>query len=86
MEAHFKQVAPEFESLVKSGRFKKRSAAFYQDGSLRHVGWLGAVPPAVKGLADVAFQDGVEAIEFTEACFNQGGLVNGRDQGIFLKH
>ena len=75
LEAHFKQVAPEFESLVKSGRFKKRSAAFYPDGSLRHVGWLGAVPPAVKGLADVAFQADAESIEFTEEFSNQGGFV-----------
>jgi hypothetical protein len=74
LEAKFKQVAPEFESLVREGRFRKRSAAFYPDGSLRHVGFLGGMVPAVKGLADVAFQDGLESIEFTEECNNQGGL------------
>lgn len=56
--AKFKEVAPEFEELVKAGRYKKRSAAFYPDGSLRHVGFLGAVPPAVKGLADLQFAEG----------------------------
>jgi hypothetical protein len=61
--AKFKQVQPEFEDMVRRGLFKKRSAAFYNDGSLRHVGFLGAMPPAVKGLADVAFSEG-EAVSF----------------------
>lgn len=64
--AKFRQVVPEFEEMVKSGRYKKRSASFYPDGRLRHVGWLGAMPPAVKGLADVAFKEGEEAILFEE--------------------
>jgi hypothetical protein len=62
--AKFKDVVPEFENLVKGGSYKKRSAAFYPDGRLRHVGFLGAVPPAVKGLADLKFEDGQEAVSF----------------------
>jgi hypothetical protein len=64
-----RQIVPEFEEGVRSGQYKKRSAAFYPDGRLRHVGWLGAMPPAVKGLADVRFDDGRDAaivFEFTE--------------------
>lgn len=53
--AKFRQVAPDFEDLVKQGLFKKRSASFYPDGRLRHVGFLGAAPPAVKGLADMVW-------------------------------
>jgi len=53
--AKLRQVQPEFEDMVRRGLFKKRSAAFYPDGTLRHVGFLGAAPPAVKGLADVSF-------------------------------
>jgi hypothetical protein len=49
------QVAPEFAELVKAGRYKKRSISLYPDGTLRHVGFLGAQPPAVKGLKDIAF-------------------------------
>lgn len=56
--ARFKDVADGVEDLIKAGRYKKRSAAFYPDGSLRHVGFLGAVPPAVKGLEDLKFNDG----------------------------
>ncbi|MGE4402841.1 MAG: hypothetical protein AB7F61_14295 [Desulfobulbus sp.] len=49
------QVAPEFTELVKAGRYKKRSISIYPDGTLRHVGFLGAQPPAVKGLKDIEF-------------------------------
>jgi hypothetical protein len=67
------QVQPEFEELVRKGLFKKRSISFYttpQGPALRHVGFLGAMPPEVKGLADVklaSFSAGAfQAIEFTE--------------------
>lgn len=66
------QVAPEFKELVTSGRFKKRSASFYGDGRLRHVGFLGAMPPAVKGLADAAFAEGGEVTTFE---FEESGTV-----------
>jgi len=56
--AKAKDVVPEFEAIAKQGLFKKRSASFYPDGRLRHVGFLGAAPPAVKGLADLKFDDG----------------------------
>jgi hypothetical protein len=68
-----KQVSAEFEQLVQRRRFKKRSVAFYKTPnglSLRHIGFLGAMPPEVKGLADVKlceFRDGeFQAIEFKE--------------------
>ena len=59
-------VTPEFSLAVKAGRYKKRSASFYPPGAannpapgnwyLRHVAWLGAQVPAVRGLADVNFE------------------------------
>jgi len=74
------QVAPEFAELVESGRYKKRSASFYppthagnpKPGTwyLRHVGFLGAHPPSLKGLRDVSFSaadDGCVTVEFGEA-------------------
>lgn len=65
--AKFRQVEPTFASMVQTGRFKKRSAAFYPDGTLRHVAFLGAAPPAVKGLPDVAFADGdFQSFEFSD--------------------
>jgi hypothetical protein len=57
-----RQVDPQFNEMRQAGRYKKRSASFYTgaDGKisgLRHVGYLGAMPPEVKGLQDVQFDD-----------------------------
>ncbi|MBV6512346.1 MAG: hypothetical protein FMNOHCHN_01843 [Ignavibacteriaceae bacterium] len=51
------RLLPLFTEAVKNGFFKKRSVALNPDGSLRHVGFLGAASPAVKGLADPQFND-----------------------------
>lgn len=72
------QVEEQFAEMVQAGRFKKRSASFYTPDSpnnpvpgvyyLRHVGFLGAQPPAVKGLKDVAFSDAEEGVlEFSDS-------------------
>jgi hypothetical protein len=67
MLAKCKQVVPEFEAAVRQGVYKKRSAAFYPDGRLRHVGFLGGMPPAVKALADIGFAGAAESVfEFNE--------------------
>ena len=62
--ASFSQVPDEIKEAVANGSYKKKSAAFYKNGALRHVGLLGATPPAVKGLGDVAFKEGREYREF----------------------
>ena len=86
LTAEVDQLNPEFAEAVKSGAYKHVSAAFYSptnpanpaQGSyyLRHVGFLGAQPPAVKGLAPVEFAaEGadVEAeLEFSEEAENSG--------------
>lgn len=66
--ACFKQVAPEFAEAVNSGKLKTRSISVYPDGTIRHLGWLGAMPPAVKGLAGFQFQEdeNAECYEFSE--------------------
>ncbi len=65
----FKQVLPEFAEAVAQGSYKKRSIALYPDMTLRHVGFLGAQAPAIKGLTDIAFKSGEECImiEFSES-------------------
>ena len=55
--AKFTQLVPEFIDAVKQGMYKKRSISLYPDLTLRHIGFLGAVPPAVKGLADIKFNE-----------------------------
>lgn len=66
------QVNPDFADMVAAGAFKKISAAFFSPtapgnpvpGSyyLRHVGFLGAQPPAVKGLRNPSFADSEEGV------------------------
>ncbi len=55
--AKLKQLVPEFIEAVRQGMYKKRSISLYPDLTLRHIGFLGAVPPAVKGLADIRFSE-----------------------------
>jgi len=64
--AKLKDVAPEFVDWVKRGLYKKVSIALYLDFSLRHVGFLGATPPAVKGLAPARFEDRGEVTIFSD--------------------
>lgn len=59
------RVNPDFKKLVNSGAYRTRSAAFYADGKLRHVGFLGACPPAIKGLEDFAFAEDEDFAVYT---------------------
>lgn len=77
LEAEPGQVDQSFAELVNAGRFKKVSASFFLPNApgnpkpgvfyLRHIGFLGATAPAVKGLKNASFADGEEGvIEFSE--------------------
>lgn len=80
------QINPDFAELVRGGSFKKVSASFYKPDSaanpkpgayyLRHVGFLGAQPPAIKGLAPVEFAGGDE-----DAVTVEFGEIDGRTVG-----
>lgn len=75
------QVVPEFAEAANRKMYKKRSASVYLPTTpgnpvpgkhyLRHIGFLGAVPPAIKGIPDVALDfaedDGALAVEFSES-------------------
>lgn len=80
--AKFKQLIPEFIDAVKRGLYKKRSISLYPDLTLRHIGFLGAIPPAIKGLADIQFNEneGI-TIEFnSSADLNKSGS---REKSLF---
>lgn len=62
--AKLKDLIPNFVEMLKQGLFKKRSISLYPDMTLRHIGFLGAMPPAVKGLPDVAFNNEQIAINY----------------------
>lgn len=76
-----RQVEPQFAEMVQGGRFKKRSASFYAPDDptnpapgtwyLRHVAYLGAQPPAVKGLKEIQFSEAAKAVNFSEPVTTQ---------------
>ncbi len=85
LEARFKETDADFEQMVERGAFKKRSASFYLDAgsagvsrvpALRHVGFLGAQPPSVKGLREIQFSEG-DAITFN---FSEGDTMTGEQE------
>lgn len=95
LKAELQQVDSEFAELVRDGKFKKISAAFYLPNTannpkpegfyLRHVGFLGAMPPAVKGLKDPLFADNdTDFIEFNEPVMttakSEGGTMSEADK------
>lgn len=88
------QLNADFEEMVKNGAFKKVSASWYLPDSpanpspgnlyLRHVGFLGAQPPAIKGLQQLEFNEADEGvIEFEDSiqdAFNLQGI-----SGVFKR-
>jgi hypothetical protein len=87
LQVQFGQVDPAFEQMVSEGKFKKRSASFYLDAqtapggrapSLRHVGFLGAQPPAVKGLREIHFNEG-ETLTFESITFSEGESMDEKE-------
>lgn len=72
------QVEPQFADMVRAGRFKKVSAAFFPPAHprnpapgvyyLKHLGFLGAAAPAVPGLKPVEYaqDEDLVTLEFTE--------------------
>lgn len=67
--ATFKDVSGEFAEWVNQGLYKTRSISLYEDNTLRHIGWLGAQPPAIKGLASYQFAEDekMQTFDFSEA-------------------
>jgi len=55
--AKLKGISPELGDEIRKGRYKKVSISLYGDNMLRHIGILGAIPPAVKGLKNIEFAD-----------------------------
>lgn len=81
-----KQVNPKFSEQVKEGAFKKISASFYMPEApnnpspgnwyLRHVGFLGAQAPAVKGLKAIEFNEAEQGVVNFEDSFETGASIS----------
>jgi hypothetical protein len=84
------QVVPEFAEAANRKMYKKRSASVYLPDSpgnptpgkhyLRHIGFLGAMPPAIKGIPDASLEfgegDGGVAVEFSELPYTVTGVTD----------
>ncbi|MBN2189333.1 MAG: hypothetical protein JW699_07750 [Chitinispirillaceae bacterium] len=59
-----KDVVEEFADAVKKRMYKYVSISLRPDKTVRHVGFLGGMPPAVKGLAEVNFAANDDAVTY----------------------
>lgn len=55
--ANLRDINEEFKEIVRSGAYKKVSIALYDNDLLKHIGFLGATPPAIKGLKEASFKE-----------------------------
>lgn len=86
------QVDLAFAEMVNGGKYKKRSASFYPPGHaanpvpgvyyLRHIGFLGAQPPAVKGLKDVNFAEEDGLLVFAEMDMKQSTTKEAKTMAV----
>ncbi|WGV98833.1 hypothetical protein QF117_10605 [Vibrio sp. YMD68] len=89
LQGRFKDVVSEFEKAVQEKRYRKRSISIEPDGKggfkLNHVGFLGAMAPAVSGLKDIefssddnamAFEQGMDTFEFSHSHRSIGWALN----------
>lgn len=74
--AQIAQVPAELSQAVQTGLYRYVSMALHPGGKrLRHVGLLGAVPPAIKGLGPVQLNDGDGVV--TVECFAEEPTAGG---------
>jgi hypothetical protein len=70
---------PEFYELVKKGMYPDRSVRLAKTSNgwkLKHIGFLGAEPPAVKGLAPIQFSDGDDGVTIEFADYRVNAIGN----------
>lgn len=84
--AEIKPTVQEFVDWVRQGLYKKVSIALYPDMMLRHIGFLGATPPAIKGLkppefSTAAFSEYFEFRQWTQE--ERDKLKKGEIKGDF---
>ncbi len=92
LKVKFKQVADEFQEWIDKGLYKKVSVSISPEYGLRHVGFLGAIPPAIKGL-NYQFKEDINEEIYEFADFEQNlnwkfrdiGDVVGRIRDFFIE-
>lgn len=95
LKATPRDIDPQFAELVRARRFSKVSSSFYRPESpgnptpgkyyLRHVGFLGAQPPAIKGLKQVSFAEDEEGVvEFADWSLQTTASLFSRIRDFFI--
>lgn len=96
LEAEPADVEPAFAEMVNAKRFANISASFWAPDApgnpvpgvyyLRHVGFLGAVPPAIKGLRTPEFAEAENGVvEFSEWDVDNAGLWRRMREWVIAK-
>ncbi|QHL90691.1 hypothetical protein GVO57_07400 [Sphingomonas changnyeongensis] len=90
--ADAERIEPAFAEAVKDGRYAKISSSFYPPDHpanpapgrwyLKHIGFLGAAAPAVKGLGTVQFREAVDQAPL--ATFEQEEKITVTDKTVSL--
>jgi len=68
--AFVRDLSKDFAEEVREGRYKKVSIALYPDMMLKHIGFLGAAAPAVKGLQEAQFHSSDDSSVYEYADFS----------------
>lgn len=86
--AKFTKINPAFEAGVESGAYYNRSVSVFKDGQrgwrVRHIGWLGAVPPAIDGLQPIQSDFSADDDNCFECCSPGYSLVWGLESAVRL--
>lgn len=61
----------EIVNAIKEKKYLFPSISLYGNGLLRHIGLLGAVPPAVKGLGEFELSDDIQGVDVVQFTFNE---------------
>lgn len=64
--ARIKEIQPEMKTNIQKRLYPNRSISLRSDNTLRHIGFLGGVAPAVKGLGPINFSAGEEESNYSE--------------------
>lgn len=90
LKATVEKIAPQFVEWVRDGRYHSISPSFYLRESpsnptpgklhLKHIGALGAVPPAVKGLEPLSMSESVEEMAFS-SILDGAEFMGSEDEG-----
>ena len=73
------ELNPDFVQALKNGSYKTRSISLYEDGTIRHLGFLGGSQPAIKGLKPFSFVEDANTKTYT---FSEGVKIMAQDNSL----